>query len=147
MLKNKRNTIKKRSLAKVYHRDLWGIRDKKYDWLLSNEHQLNEYLEISPQSPFYLFTPQDDKRSSEYELGWKVIDIFPENSMGVTTGDDGKFVGFTKEEIISEFDEIEKFINFAYRPFDTRILYYDPKLLARARESFMFHLREGNNLA
>ena len=40
-----------------------------------------------------------------------------------------------------------KLKDFAYRPFDTRLLHYDPDKLARARFDFMRSMLEHRNLA
>jgi predicted helicase len=136
--------------ARVYHRHVWGVREEKYRWLIRNEQigSSAEWTKIYPQSAFYLFVPQNIECSAEFNQGWSVVDVLPSNNMGVTTGEDGKLVSFSEFEFSKELSDTKKIVDFAYRPFDVRRLYYDPPILARARENFMFHLREKNrNLA
>lgn len=72
--------------AKIYHTHLWGTREKKYAYLAENDIATTEWTELAPQSPFYLFVPQDTELLNEYEQGWKIPDIFPVNSVGVCHG-------------------------------------------------------------
>jgi len=43
--------------AKVYHAHLWGARERKYASLPENDLSTTEWTKLTPQSPFYLFTP------------------------------------------------------------------------------------------
>lgn len=46
--------------AKVYHAELWGLREKKYEWLLGHDVETTKWTELSPKSEFYLFVPRDE---------------------------------------------------------------------------------------
>ncbi len=71
----------------VYHHELFGLRQDKYDWLESNQFNVNNYLQISPSQPFYLFRPED--RTNEHYLNWASLpEIFPLNNVGIVTGRD-----------------------------------------------------------
>ena len=52
-------------------------------WILTTV----SWVEIHPQSPFYLFIPQDESLRAEYEKGWKITDIFPVKWSLVCTND------------------------------------------------------------
>ena len=81
--------VKKKGLSPaVYHADLWGNRQGKYRALLETEKDAVEWTELHPSSPFYLFIPQDEALREEYEQGWRVTEIFPVNSVGITTARD-----------------------------------------------------------
>ncbi len=41
-------------MTKIYHAHLWGSRKDKFRYLLENE-----WTELNPQAPFYLFIPQN----------------------------------------------------------------------------------------
>ena len=100
--------------ARVFHADLWGRREKgpsggKYGWLASNDFASTKWEELFPISPFYLFTPRDNKLAEEYEKGWKLTDIFPVNSVGIVTARDKLTIQWTAEEIrqlVSDFKEL-----------------------------------------
>jgi len=71
--------------AKVFYADLWGNREAKYQNLAEMEVVKMPWQEVRPQSPFYLFVPQDTSLEHEYNKFWNVIDIFLFNSTGVKT--------------------------------------------------------------
>jgi len=87
-------TPEKTSPTKVYHAELWGLRDNngnkygKYPWLLSHDIENTEWTELMPQSPFYLFIPQNTELLGEYELGWNIKDIFSDSNIGFVTARD-----------------------------------------------------------
>ncbi|HYT44147.1 MAG TPA: type ISP restriction/modification enzyme, partial [Methylomirabilota bacterium] len=61
-----------------------------------------------PQSPFYLFTPQNTSLKPEYERGWKITEIFVSNAVGFQTHRDYFVISPLKEELLSR---IQDFIN------------------------------------
>ncbi len=131
---------------KIFHADLWGKRQAKYRTCLEMEFDQVPWVEVHPQSPSYLFIPQDESRRAVYDQGWKVTDIFPVNSVGIVTADDQTLIGFNEDElrqqIRSKFDEYDSVFNVPvlYIPLDTRRIYYDPSKLERAREKTMRHM-------
>ena len=65
---------------------------------------------MSPKSEFYLFIPRDEKLSEGYGRHLKVTDIFPVNSVGITTARDKLTVRWTKQEIwntVLNFSKLE----------------------------------------
>lgn len=100
-------------IARVYHCDLWGLRDYKYDWLLTYGgvfHKSEGWSKLEPQSPFYLFVPQDTEVILEFQQGWKITDVFPTNSLGVATARDSLTVGWSPKEIketVHQFAKLE----------------------------------------
>jgi predicted helicase len=146
-----KNPAQQTSTARVHHYHLWGNREGKYTWL--NEHQLadTDWTEVKPSAPFYLFVPQDVSLRDEYEQNWKINDIFPINSVGIVTGQDSKTIAMTESE---SFEQAEKFNLpsstsklILYRPFDTRYIIYDDKVVTRSRRDVMKHMLRGKNLA
>lgn len=85
---------------KVYYADLWGLRDKKYDYLRSNNVMSTDWTELEPKDPYYFFVPKDFALDKEYNEFWKITEIFNKWSSGVKTHRDHFVVGFTKNEII-----------------------------------------------
>ena len=75
----------------LHHSELWGLRKKKYDWLLKNDITTTKWKRLSPKSEFYFFIPRDERLLESYEKSPKVTDIFPINSVGIVTARD-KFV-------------------------------------------------------
>jgi len=110
----------KKGLAKVHHADLWGLRDKKYEYLAGANVKSVEWKKLEPAPPFYLFTPQDVSLKPEYEQGWKITDIMPLNSTGVKTHRDHFVMDF---ELSSLTKRIEEFRNLSIPDEDIAELY------------------------
>ena len=85
--------------CKVYHRDLYGLREEKYQWLSQNSFKRKNYTEIKPQSPYYFFVKRETQNIQHY-LGWKKInEIFPLNGVGMTTARDSFVIDFDKSRL------------------------------------------------
>jgi len=92
--------------TKVFHAHLWGKREQKYTALEEKDISTTEWMEIEPESPFYLFIPQDKSAWKKYRQGWSLPDIFPVNSVGIVTARDHFVIDFDKgalETRIREF--------------------------------------------
>ncbi len=87
--------------AKVYHADLWGLREKKYQSLFETDVGTTKWTELSPQSPDYLFIEQDEGVRAEYEPGWKITDAMTVNSLGIATARDNLAVHMSGAEMMS----------------------------------------------
>ena len=86
--------------AQVYHADLYGPRAAKYKTLAENDCKTTEWQTLRPQSPFYLFVPQNVRLLNEYERGWKITDIMPINGVGMTTARDHIAIDFEEKPIL-----------------------------------------------
>ncbi|RKZ49193.1 MAG: DNA methyltransferase [Candidatus Parabeggiatoa sp. nov. 3] len=91
---------KSKQSPKVFHADLWGDRDGKYAWLEAQDVKTTDWQELKPQSPFYLFVPQDITLLSEYEQYWKITDIMPINSAGIVTARDNLTIHKSPQDIM-----------------------------------------------
>ncbi|MBD1542249.1 N-6 DNA methylase [Arthrobacter sp. IA7] len=88
-------------LARVYHTDLWGTRQEKFDFLDSGV----QVDEIEPHKPLYLFNRRTFENAA-YEDGVQVDQLFTLGSSGVQTSRDSLVVDFTKEELISRLKDL-----------------------------------------
>ena len=79
-----------------YH-DLWGSRDFKYKVLSSSDISISDIV-LTPTRPSYYFVPQNVDLRSEYELGWKISEVFTVNSAGVVSARDGLTIQWTANE-------------------------------------------------
>ena len=89
----------KKHKCKVYHSEIWGIREHKYDWLNKNDIKTTKWKKLKPKSEFYLFIPRDEKLLKQYQTYPKITDIFPVNSVGIVTARDNLTIRWTKEEM------------------------------------------------
>jgi len=94
--------IKKHSEKKkvdIYHSELWGLRENKYDWLLENSIKTTSWKKLSPRSEFYLFVPREEWLLKSYEKHIKITEIFSLHSVGVVTARDNFVIDFDKETL------------------------------------------------
>ncbi len=88
----------------IRHADVWGLRKGKYDWLVEQDVKQTAWVRLNPDSPFYLFTPQNIKLRSEYEQGWPIERVMPVHTSGVITARDGFVIDFEDEAIQARMD-------------------------------------------
>ncbi|MGP8050490.1 MAG: type ISP restriction/modification enzyme [Desulfobaccales bacterium] len=100
---------------KIFHADLWGKRQDKYRACLEMDFDQASWAEIRPQSPFYLFIPQDVSLRADYEKGWKITDVMNLNSNGFVTARDELTIHFARNDVLNV---LNKFI--ALEPNDAR---------------------------
>ena len=85
--------------CKVFHADLYGLREVKYDWLENNCLQQKNYKTIEPESPYYFLVRRDTDKIKKY-LTWKAInEIFPVNSNGLFTARDNLTIKWSEHEV------------------------------------------------
>jgi predicted helicase len=87
----------------VFHADLWGKRQAKYRACMEMEFDTSPWEKIQPESPFYLFIPQDESQRTAYDKGLKITDIFPINGVGMTTAHDEFVVDYEKQPLLKRF--------------------------------------------
>ena len=79
---------KEGELARVFHHDLYGERESKYEFLWGNDLKQVDFVELKPQAPHYFFVPKDYELQEEYDKGFSVDELFPVNSVGIVTARD-----------------------------------------------------------
>lgn len=140
-------------LAQVFHYDLYGKRDLKYSFL--NTHSIKKviYKKLENVSPNYFFVEKDIDVQNIYDKGFMMTELFLINSVGIVTSNDAVLINSNKKELINNVIknyEIEIDTNLikkiSYRPLDTKYIYYDIKLIERAREKVMKNLLSGHNI-
>jgi len=85
--------------ATVYHADVWGKRDAKFELLLGSSLEQLNWEKLEPRSPFFMFLPRNTDFLSEYQSGCSVSHVFPIRSMGITTGRDAFAVSIDRGEL------------------------------------------------
>ena len=98
----------KGELGKVYHKDLYGLRQQKYDFLDEATIEDVGFTELHPQSPMYFFVPKDFKLLEEYDKGFGINELFTENSVGIVTTKDSFLICNTKEEVAKRVNDLIK---------------------------------------
>ena len=131
-------TGKKKSneFGQVFHFDLFGKREFKYDFLSVNNLKTVSYKEVKVVAPNYFFVAKDYKGQSNYDNGISINELFPISTSGIKTHSDGTLVNFTRFENSNQF--------YNYRPFDIRNIEYDLSKVQRHRFSVMKHMLKDN---
>ena len=143
---------KSKKLADVYHYDLYGKRDFKYEFLDENNLKTIKWDKLDYSEPNYFFVKKNFADIKDYEKGFKIDDLFNIGSSGIETAKDKVIVQFDDEkitEVINDFkslneeellkkylididkiNQVKNDINNAtkvkmlYRPFDIRYTAY-----------------------
>jgi len=96
--------------CKIFHGDLQGIREKKYEVLSERDISTTEWTELSPTKPFCLFIPQNEQLRAEYEKFWPLPSIMDQNGSpapGIVTTHDEFSISWSREEAT---EKIERFL-------------------------------------
>ncbi|MBL7067078.1 MAG: N-6 DNA methylase [Candidatus Marinimicrobia bacterium] len=101
---------KTNELGKVFHYDLYGKREEKYNFLWENNIKSVPYVELPNVEPHYFFVQKDFKIQKQYNKGFSIVELFIVNSVGIVTARDDFTIQATKErvtEIINDFVSLE----------------------------------------
>jgi len=144
----------KDELGKVYHKDLYGLRQQKYNFLDEATFSNAGYEEVRPKEPMYFFVPKDFGLEDEYNKGISVADLFQTTNVGVVTANDKILINKEENTLctnVRNYYGIEisnSCVNdITYRPFDNQYIYYDTKLVERSREKIMSQMQREANTA
>lgn len=138
-------------LGKVFHYDLYGKRDYKYKFLNGNSLATVPYRELPNKAPMYFMVQKDFEVEEIYNQGFSVVDLFPVNNVGIVTANDKFLIANSRDlltnQISQKFNlevEHKKIQLINYRPFDSKYIYYDTKLIERPREILMSNMFKEN---
>lgn len=175
---------KSNELGKVFHYDLHGRRENKYNFLSTNKISTIPFQVIPEKGPMYFMAPKDFEDEENYSSGFLINDLFILNGAGITTAHDEFVIREKKDDLIQLFAEFQhterisqvlhfkfkvkeklgwnilegydriknesdlsKFISkILYRPFDSKFIFYEDKLVWRTVRKVMEHFLSGENL-
>ena len=127
-------------LATVYHCDLFGKRDEKYDFLNNNSLDSIEWAKLENREPQFFFVPKDFELQQVYDTGFSVKELFPLNSSGIKTHRDHFVIDINKDTLSQR---IKKFFdtNFTDQEIRTESKLKDNRdwCLAEARKAEIFN--------
>lgn len=92
----------------VFYKDLYGLREEKYNWLRTHIVNKKHFQKIRPQSPFYFFVHKDTSKIKHYARWKSINEIFPINSVGIVTARDNFAIGFEPQELKNR---LKQFVN------------------------------------
>lgn len=102
----KKNDNNKKIPANVYHADLWGNRQEKYDFLEENSIADIGWHKLAPSKNTYLFIPRDETLLKEYTAFPSITDIMKTNVLGFQTHRDQFAIDYTIEGIKSRINSL-----------------------------------------
>ena len=112
---------KKGALADVFHHDLYGERESKYQFLWDNNLNQVKFQKLAPQAPYYFFIPRNTEGKEEYQKGFPVTDVFPVNVTGIVTARDKFVTDIDKNKLLTR---IVDFTDLSQSDEEIRIKYF-----------------------
>ncbi len=94
-------------LGKVFHYDLYGKREFKYDFLSKKSLKSVDFVQLKYNNPYYFFIPKDEDGRSDYEKGFDISSLFTNSTTGIVTMGDGFIIADTKEELKSRINDFK----------------------------------------
>jgi predicted helicase len=98
---------KKDELGSVYHSEIYGKRNVKYDFLSNHNIKTVQYEEIKNIGPNYYFIPRDYTAKEKYDEGFSVDDLFLVRGVGLTTAHDDFVINSNKSVLIIRFKDFK----------------------------------------
>lgn len=96
----------KKELGKVYHYDVFGKREVKYNFLTNNSLSDIKFNKPKFKNPFYFFTPINYDVFEEYSNMIKVTELFNLNSVGCVSANDALNISYSKLNQKEKIDDI-----------------------------------------
>ena len=90
---------KTEKLASVFHFDLYGKRDYKYNFLNNNSLNSINWNELECRKPKFYFVKKGFKAQEEYSRGFGLNVLFQNNASGITTERDAVTIHFDDEAL------------------------------------------------
>ena len=98
-------------LANVSHVNLYGGRERKYQWLTDTQFKAIAWKEANYQLPFYFFQPKNYAGRKDYQRGFGLNELFPTNVTGIVTARDGVVIDMDRKTLI---DRMQRFTDLSY---------------------------------
>lgn len=108
-------------LGKVFHYDIYGKRDFKYNFLSNNQLKQVEWVDVDYKKPNFSFIPKDSEQEKEYYTGFKISELFKSWTTGVQTSRDKIAVSYNVSETKNK---IEDFCNDNFSIDSLRLKYF-----------------------
>ncbi len=97
---------KNKELAQVYHFDLYGKRNDKYEFLEKTAFADVPYQTIPNVAPMYFMVPKNFELEKEFNLGVNITNIFIKQVVGFKTHRDHFAIANLKDEIVDRMNDL-----------------------------------------
>lgn len=92
------------NFAEIYHADLFGTRDNKYNLLNASALDSIKWTKVNSSEPFFLFKPA--KEITDSKERFNVSEIFVNSTMGFQTHRDNLAISFTQKSMEEKIHDI-----------------------------------------
>lgn len=130
-----------KSNNQIFHADLYGIRDIKYNFLNNSSLNNVNYTQIQPTEPHYFMVPKDFTLQNVYNSSVSINELMDERSVGVVSAKDKVLTSRKETTLLKQVSDYYNIkanskmsVKIYYRPFEQRYIYYDINLLERSRD-------------
>ena len=106
---------KKTELGQVFHSNLQGKREFKYETLNANTIKSFEWKQLEFTKPNYFFVPKNFDEIKNYEKGFKINELFSLTSNGIEVGREQVGQTYSEKELISIKNDIENLSDIEFR--------------------------------
>jgi len=93
------------ALGEVFHFDLFGERESKYEFLWNHEFHEVKYEKLPTVAPYYFFVPKDFDAIDEYERGFSIIDLSPVYVSSIVTARDSLVIDVDKDRLVNRIKD------------------------------------------
>ena len=94
-------------LGKVYHFDLYGRRDDKYQFLKDSSLADIGFVELPNVAPNYFMVQKDFDQEKNYLMGFSVDSLFEVNGVGITTAHDDFVIKESRSELLKFYEDFQ----------------------------------------
>ncbi len=106
-VKHRHDRKKKKSLAEVYHGELWGGRDDKNETLWASKVSQLSATALPHKAPQFPFVPRDYGLEKDYANGFSIVELMPVNVTGIVSMGDGFIIADTKAALRANIDYLQ----------------------------------------
>ena len=110
-VKRKADGKKAKALAEVWHGDLWGNRDAKYEALWAENSKTLASTQLPHREPEFPYVSRDYGLDEAYQTGFHLSELLQCNSMGVMTKRDSIAICDTADQVrqkIADFRDLDR---------------------------------------
>lgn len=95
-------------LAQVFHSSLQGKREDKYSILNTSNLNSISWIKLENTKPNYFFVRKDFSYANNYELGFKIDDLFTYFNSGLQTKNDELTIHFKLEDLKTVLEDLDQ---------------------------------------
>jgi len=94
------------ALGEVFHSDVFGARQSKYEFLWSRALGKVKFRKLKTRPPHFFFVPKDFSAQAEYKKGFGVKELFRVFNSGVKTDRDSLFINRDKGALVANIKKL-----------------------------------------